>query len=204
MTQDQHHSEQKLNNLIAELGVAEENPRDRLISKDRVVELMGDSSIEVLGAVYELVTNKKRSKAIAPPLLFEDYYRFMTHYYERCFREDPKGTWCNSRYSAGWDLVNWFVTIWNNQEIPRTAVDGLKAWLAYLYKEGDAELRTCLENAVLEHLFEHKDIRKYFSDWEKDPVLMGGVLNAMEWVKGGGQTPLGKREWFQRAESDER
>lgn len=138
---------------------------------------------------------------IRPALRLQDYCRFMTRYYERCFREDPQGEWCDSRYSAGWSLVNWFVILWNDKNVPRTAVEELKDWLARVYMEASPDLRLCIETATLEHLLEHRKIRKYFADWKDDPVLGVAYSQAMGWVQGGGKTPLGKPEWFRKAKS---
>jgi hypothetical protein len=41
-------------------------------------------------------------------------------------------------------------------------------------------------------LFEQKDIREFFSDWKKDPVLAIAHKEASVWYSGGGKTPLGK------------
>jgi hypothetical protein len=68
----------------------------------------------------------------------------------------------------------------------------LKTWLGQLYKEGDSEIRTCIVQATLERLFEQKDIREFFSDWQKDAVLAVAHQEASEWYKGGGTSPLGK------------
>jgi hypothetical protein len=68
----------------------------------------------------------------------------------------------------------------------------LKAWLGRLYLEGDGSIRTCIITATLEHLFEQKDIREFFSDWKKDPVLAIAHKEACLWYLGGEKTPLGK------------
>ena len=68
----------------------------------------------------------------------------------------------------------------------------LKNWLGQLYKRGDSELRTCIVHAALEHMFEQKEIREFFSDWAKDQVLAVAHEEASEWYKGGGTSPLGK------------
>jgi hypothetical protein len=197
-------SSETLSEVVRELGVAEENPPSDPISKARVLQLMNSDNPEVLGAVYVFVTDARRGKVISPSLQLEDYYRFMTRYYERCFREDPKGEWVDSRYSAGWALVNWFVSLWKDSEVPRSVISDLKVWLAGLYREGDADVRTCLETATLEHLFEHPKIRRYFADWKSDPILGGAFSRAVGWVQGGGSTPLGKSEWFRTAKGAKR
>jgi hypothetical protein len=199
MTSDSDNLKQRLSAIVRELGVAEETPPSEPISRTRVLQLMDSDDIEVLGMLYKFVTDKKRSKVISPSLQFEDYCRFMTRYYERCLKEDPRGEWADSRYSAGWGLVNWFVSLWNDKAVPRSAISDLKTWLAGIYKDADADLRLCVETATLEHLFEHKDIRKYFADWEGDPILGSAFTGAMGWVQGGGKTPLGKPEWFRKA-----
>jgi len=179
-------------------------PRTEHIAKARVLQLMENGDIEVLGVVYAFVTDSRRNKIIEPPLEFDDYYRFITRYFERCFREDPKGKWADSRYSAGHDLVNWFASLWDDDKVPRTAISNLKAWLAKLYIDGDTDLRNCIVTATLEHLFEQQKIRRYFADWEGHPVLGVAFSEAMEWVYRGGNAPLGKAEWFRNAGAAER
>jgi DNA-binding transcriptional MerR regulator len=65
----------------------------------------------------------------------------------------------------------------------------LKKWLAKLYTAADEGLRLCIVHATLEHLFERKDIRKYFSDWQQDPVLAPAYKEACLWE---GKTPLSR------------
>ena len=195
---------ESLSVVVRELGIDNPSPRTGRIPKTRIEQFMNHGDIEVLGAVYAFITDERRSKVIEPSLQFEDYYQFVTRYYERCLREDPKSKWADSRYSAGHDLVGWFVSLWNDKEVPKSAIANLKAWLAQLYREGDEALRNCLVTATLEHLFEHQKIRKYFADWEGDPVLGAAFAGAKEWVQGGGSTPLGKPESFRKAKAAER
>ena len=152
---------------------------------------MNDSDIDVLGAVYGFIMNVKDARRVDPPLLYSDYQKFLLSYYERCFLEDPQSVWADSRYSAGWDFVNWFSHIWEDDSIPRSGVAELKELLARLYREGDEKLRTCIVTATLEHLFEQKSIRKYFEDWRTATVLGTAYQQAMEWANAGGKSPLG-------------
>ena len=154
---------------------------------------MGDVDINVLGAVYRFIMDSEKHRCVEPPLLYADYQRFLLSYYERCFREDPESVWADSRYTAGWDLVNWFSHIWHDTNIPCSGVVELKELLARLYREGDEKLRTCIVTATLEHLFEQKPIRRYFQDWRDDPSLGIAYQQAMEWAKDGRKTPLGRR-----------
>jgi hypothetical protein len=147
--------------------------------------------IEILGFTSALIHDARFR--IEPPLAPNEYKAFVTHYYERCLKEDPKGEWADSRYSAGTTLVNIFGSLWRDSAVPREVVNELKDWLGRLYAEGDETLRTCIVTATLEHLFEQKDIRDFFSDWKERPVLTIAHKEASEWYLGGGNTPLGKR-----------
>jgi hypothetical protein len=121
--------------------------------------------IEILGFTSALIHDARFR--IEPPFTPNEYKGFVTHYYERCLKEDPKGQWADSRYSAGATLVNIFGSFWRDSAVPRKIVNELKDWLGRLYTEGDEKLRTCIVTATLEHLFEQKDIREFFADWKK-------------------------------------
>ena len=164
-----------------------ENPGS--ISNSDVLKWMGSSDMEVLGALYHTITDRRFSSRIDPPLSFDEYQSFARVYFGRCFRESPNGTWSDSRYSAGWDLVNWIVSLWKDEH--RRAVDEWKAWLGEMYKQGDEELRTCIVTATLEHLFEQRGMLKHFADWKADPVLAIAYDEAAEWVDRGGRSGPG-------------
>jgi hypothetical protein len=144
---------------------------------------MKSSDMETLGALVELITNKRYYTNIDPPLSLDNYHPFMTHYYERCFRENPQGEWVDSRYSAGSSFVNWFTGLWNDPEVPRNTISDLKALLAKLYLEGDEDLRVSIITATLEHLFENPQILNFFSDWREQPILRIAYDEATEYAK---------------------
>jgi len=170
-----------LDEIVAEIMGGPE--KSTFVSGDKVKAWMHTDDIEALGALYEFLTEKRFYSRVSPPLSFEDYHLFVVRYYERCLREDPEGQWCNSRYSAGWDLVNWFKGLWQDSYVPRSALWELKEWLARLYKQGDEKLRVCLITATLEHLFEDRSIAKYFADWRKDPELASAYDEALGYAK---------------------
>ncbi len=151
------------------------------IPREKINEWMQNNNIEVLGAVFHLLTDSRYYPCIVPPLSVKDYHPFMMHFYKRCLLEDPDGEWSYSNYEAGWSLVEWFKGLWYDHDVPRKMLDDLKKWLAKLYINGDEELRICIVNATLEHLLEKKDIAKYFADWKKDPILKIAYSEAMLW-----------------------
>ena len=178
---------------------AEWTPKTDAVSLSDVRQWFKNDDIEVLGFTNALIHDARFR--IQPPLTPSEYRSFVTHYLERCLKEDPKSEWADSRYSAGTTLVNVFASLWRDSRVPRDVLKELKVWLGRLYLEGDESIRTCIVTATLEHLFEQKDIREFFSDWKKDPVLTIAHKEACLWYLGGGKTPLGKPPFQSRKRS---
>lgn len=143
----------------------------RVISGESIQRWIECSDLEVLGAVFKLLHKPEHYCRITPPLKFDDYRSFHLKYYARCIVENPDGTWTESRYLAAHSLVAWFKGLWDDPKIPRQALEELKGMLARLYREGDEHIRTCIVTGSLEHLFERRDILKFFDDWKHDPLL---------------------------------
>jgi hypothetical protein len=179
-----------INQLWTTPANAEWIPKTDVVSLTDIQRWMASSDIEILGFTHGLLHDRRLR--VEPPISLEQYIGFTKHYYERCLKENPEGDWSDSRYIAGADLVNIFASLWRDPSVPRSVLEDLKAWLGHLYKEGDSELRTCIVQATLEHLFEQEPIRELFSDWQTDDVLAVAHQEASEWYKGGGSTPLGK------------
>lgn len=179
------HPEVTVASLIDRFWIASERgewtPKTDLLPLAELKIWMLSADIEVLGFVYAMIHDHRFR--IEPPLPVLEYVPWAKHYYERCFRENPDGDWANSSYSAGWDLVGFFISLWDNETVPRDSLLNLKKWLAKLYFTADEGLRLCIVHATLEHLFERKAIRKYFSDWQQDPVLAPAYKEACLWDK---------------------
>ena len=153
-------------------------------------EWMASDDIEVLGFVYSMLDDHRLS--VEPPLSLEEYLKFLRHYYERCFLENPENKWSNNRWTAGWDLVNVLAFQWNDPEVPKSVMQDWKSWLADIYKRGSDEVRMCIVQATLEHLLEQGVFRRFFADWARDPLLRKAYEEALRWYEGGGRTQLGK------------
>lgn len=169
-----------LGEIIETMGDSESKPTTP-IARDLVLRWMQSADIEILGATYALISDVHHLSRIDPPLSLADTHPFMRHYYDRCLREDPDGEWSDSRYSAGWDLVSWFGSLWKDPAVPRQVLKDFKEWLATLYREGDKDLRECIVTATLEHICEDPNIAKYFADWKLDPELEVAYRKAMLW-----------------------
>ena len=158
--------------------------KSRLVTRAEVLEWMQFPDIEVRGALYSKVTNTECIKHITPPLVFDDFFNFVIPYLEQCIEQDPDGDWSDSRYLAGHALVAWIKDFWNKkQDVPREKIAEVKGRLADLYRRGDKGVRDGLINGVLEHLFESRELAKYFEDWKRDPVLGPAYRDAMLWTE---------------------
>jgi len=186
--------DESLKAIVSRLWVTHENaewvPKVNVLPLNDLHEWMTNKDIEVLGFVHAMLHDSRFR--IEPPIEQVDYIKFVKHYVQRCLQENPNGEWSDSRYSAGGDLVNVFASLWRDPLVPRPVLTDLKTWLGKLYKESNREIRTCIVHATLEHLFEQKDIRKFFSDWQEDELLKAAYGEACEWYKGGGRTPPGR------------
>lgn len=169
---------------------AEWTPKTDVIPLADLRRWTQSEDIEILGFAMAMIDERRFQ--IEPPLTPNEYMSFVVRYYGRCFKENPQGEWAATGYSAGHDLVNVFGSLWRDPRVSRTILRDLRDWLATLFVEGDESLRKCLVTATLEHLFEQKDIRQFFSDWKQHPVLTVAYEEASLWYLGGGKTPLGK------------
>jgi hypothetical protein len=160
------------------------------IPRGQLIVWMRNPDIEILGVVHALLGQGSAQKCITPALEFSDYFQFCSMYLMRCMKENPHGDWSSSRYEAGWEFCRWFVALWNDNTVAKEFLSALKGDLANLYRIADAELRTALENAVLEHLFEDGNITTFFADWKHDEELVGAYNAAKLWVDRGGSSPL--------------
>jgi hypothetical protein len=161
----------------------------RVVQGKQVLVWMNSHDLEVKGCIYIMILDEKRASQIKPHLTFDDYYGFAIPYLLRCISEGPDLEWAEPRYLAGHALVGWFVHLWNDKAIPRKRLASIKDRLARLYEQGDEGVKDAVVYSVLEHLFERRDIAKYFADWRADQVLGLAYENALMWTQerpGGG------------------
>jgi hypothetical protein len=151
-----------------------------------------DADADAFGATYVFLSKAEHTGRVAPPLEFDPVFHFMLRYYEFCLKTNPESKWANSSYSAGLDLVGWFVWMWDEKREEKY-FESIKAMLEKVYVAGGPEIKKCIEKAVVEHLFERKDIRAFFSDWRDNPQLRPAYEEGKVWVEGGGTSPLTER-----------
>jgi len=176
-----------LNEIVRELKMltGQRTP----IPNSQVQLWMKSEDVDTLGAAYVFLSKAEHVNRVIPPLAFDPVFDFMLRYYEFCVRTDPQSKWANSAYSAGHELVGWFVKMWDEGR-DKKYFEKIKSRLAKLYIAGSPELKKCIEHGIVEHLFERKPIRKFFSDWKENPQLQPAYEEGMLWVTSGGTSPL--------------
>lgn len=178
-----------IDHIWALSGLGGQDRQDAIDLPD-IQQWMSDRDIEVQGILWNLLGRESFRQRIAPPLTFDEINSFFINYYRRCLLENPNGEWSDSRYSAGWALASWFKGLWADNKLSRQYVVDIKNALADFYRKGDEDIRLCIINATLEHLFENKAIARFFKDWTADLVLKVAYEKAALWVKGSGSSPL--------------
>jgi hypothetical protein len=159
------------------------------IAATKVRAWMRSDDLEALGALAGALWREASVARIQPALDYEEVFRFLLEYYERCLRENPEGEWAEGRYPAGSTIASWFTALWDNASVPRERLLQIKNWLAALYRQGDDDLRLCIETATLEYLFERAEIAAWFEDWLYDPLLGPAYERALDWGRHQGRPP---------------
>jgi len=164
-----------------------ESPKNSKISHDIISKWMKEDDLNILGALYSLLTKDVYTKRIVPALSFDEYFSFFKRYYNRCIIENPVSedidSFLMSRYSAGTDLSLFIISIGNDESVSHDYINSIKSWLENLYINGDREIRMCLINSVFEHIFQNKKIAKLFRDWNAHPILGSAYKDAMYFAK---------------------
>jgi hypothetical protein len=161
----------------------------RSVSQSQVRRWMENEDADTMGATYVFLSKPEHVERVVPLFSFGQIFDFMLRYYEFCLKTNPQSKWANSAYSAGADLVGWFVWMWD-EDRDRKYFDAIKSWLEKLYIAGSPDVKKCIEHSIIEHLFERKSIQKFFADWREDPRLQRAYDEGLLWVKGGGKSPL--------------
>ncbi len=168
--------------------------RDRTyrVPEALVQECMRATDADTLGCAYHTITAAEFSSRLAMPLPAYELQAFVMRYYGYCLQYDPRSAWCDTRYSAAWDLVGWLTNMWNDHSAKTSWLPGWKEWLARIYRHGTPPEKLALVTGTLEHLFENRAIAQFFADWMADPILQEAYRDATMWNQGGGNSPLSR------------
>jgi len=163
---------------------------DTVIPKEDVLTWMQEKDFEIRGAIYELTS--KAWNRIQPELTMEEQCSFMLHYLVDCIRDNHQDTeWSHSGFEAAWEFASWLKHL---NKIPGT--EGILATaareLTAMYRAGDDDLRNRIATGALEHIFEVKNLRKYFDEWQADPELKEEYEACSGWGNAHSKAPWNK------------
>lgn len=149
------------------------------IPASKVKRWMSSLSLAPRGVLIDLLTNHRHR--IEPPLTMEERFDMIEKYYRDCLIQDVQDSdYIPNRHLAGHEFVNWFKALWNDRSVPRDYLVRLKTMLRDLSQQGQIP-KDEVTTAVLEHLFEAREIQEFFSDWKSDPLLAREFALAKEW-----------------------
>lgn len=152
------------------------------ISRRDLRRWMGASDLETQGAVVALL-DQHQHLLTEPPTLDETVELYLG-YFRRCIEENPTGDYAASRYMAAHSFVGWYRALRNDPKVPRAVLARARQMLQEVYERGGPEVRECVVNGALEHLFEDVAVREEFADWKQHPHLREPYERALEWSEG--------------------
>ncbi len=162
-----------MNDLIEIENIFDSN--SEFINKTQIDSWKKSSDREVLGALVELLIDKKYYTRITPNLVFEDYYPFLFDYYINCMQNDFDGEWAHSKYISSYELRSFIEGIWNDEQLSEEKKIELQKEIKNKLKDlcitANPPFKKVMINGLLEHLFDNNRIRTYFKDWKEDNIL---------------------------------
>ena|SRR5437868_6935623 len=163
-------------------AIAEDEEREGSTPKADIVAGIRSDDTELAGAIYDIVTTDKLRKRIEPPLADEELESLAMRYFERCILTDPKGEWTLTRYSAAREAQRCMLDLWDSEGGDNEAFVKWKKWMEKLYRHGDEAIKRAVVDGILEHLFEEKGLRQFFTDWKADSELKTAYDEAQLWA----------------------
>jgi hypothetical protein len=153
-----------------------------VVSRALVRTAMEREDVYVQATVYDYIMEPRYTRYIVPSLELADYLAFIPRFVRSCMQLQVSDQPMLGQELVGYEFMQWLVSLYEDRNIPRRTLVELKCWLADFYRESDHELRLLI--VVVEHLFENKKIRRFFSDWKADPVLSRAYDEAQSWIQG--------------------
>ncbi len=151
------------------------------LARAAVLEFGNSLNLAVLGVLAYVLVRTDLAMRIVPPLSILERQNLLLKYWERCILENPADDeFVGGRYISAGEVLGWFTALWRDKSVDRAVVAVAKNWLGDLYRKGGDEVRTCIVQAVLEHFLDGRDIRDFFADWKRDPLLAVAYKEATE------------------------
>lgn len=156
------------------------------VSQSELMSLMKDDDLEVQGCVYAHLEAPNALNCVDPPLTSNDWEQFAQSYLGRCILQNPDGEWAHGSFPAAWDSVSLVRNIFNRANSVEADRQNIKRWIENLLRASSGISREAIVTGLLEHVFEEKQILRYFEIWRDDPDFSGAYQDAILWsLKGG-------------------
>jgi hypothetical protein len=139
------------------------------------------NDLQVQGALCSYLLNRAYSSRVTPALEFSDFHPFVSNYFLRCIDEAPQGQWSETRYGAALALANWFKGLRYDSTVSGKTLTEIKQSIQGLWDRADQAARDVILNGTLEHIFEDREARRVFEDWQQDPRYADLYKAACEW-----------------------
>jgi hypothetical protein len=151
-----------LNSILASFGDPE-SPNVGQLKRNVVLGWMQSQDINTMGAIYSLLLKRVYTSRIDPPLTFEDYKDLFLRFYERCITEDSAladdlDSFVLSRYTAAHDFTRWFISVFQDNQIPRHQIDEINNWLRQLYIHESSAVKFSTESDCNLEFLRHLEI----------------------------------------------
>lgn len=152
---------------------------DGTVHLEEVKRWLKSADIDVAGATFTFLLEPEHFRKVKPDIRQDVFLNISFDFLEECMRRDPKSEWAPSRYEAAHTLNNLIRKSWT--EISPRLAEWIKGRLGQFYLSSDDSVRLSLETGTLEHLFEDREIRQYFSGWNNDQGLRGAFQRSCDW-----------------------
>lgn len=137
-----------------------------VIGQEEVRRFLADSDLEVLGVMYELLTDVAVVSRITPSLQRNEVHKFFRLYFGRCIVEAPNSDWADSRFTACWDAAGLIASEWSDLSVVERNhwVD----WIETLLLSGESRVVEAIETGLLEHVAGVEGVVKACEHWRSD------------------------------------
>lgn len=139
------------------------------IGREEVRRFLADSDLEILGVMYELLTDVAVVSRITPRLRRNEMHEFLRLYFGRCIVEAPNSDWADSRFTACWDAAGLIASGWSDFSVVER--NHWVAWIESLLLSGESRVIEALETGLLEHVAGVEGVAKTCAHWRSDPRL---------------------------------
>lgn len=119
---------------------------------------------------------------IQPELTKEEPCYFMLKYLIDCMREDHEDSeFIHSGFEAADEFARWLKHLGRKNLEAEDIIIAAARELTATYRAGDEKLKERIVTGALEHIFEARNLRCFFAEWQSSPDLKVAYARCIEW-----------------------